>query len=420
MWSCLSFVCLLKCLKWNTVAARLVPVPSCTNLISSSFNRSLNWFHTQELCILITMETVYPDYICGLVLLTELTLFCWITVLMSHFLSAGDAGSSQCWLGAVAETDSLPRGQMVWEEDEQKLTVLVWWDLLWPVWVILRLCGRPCLGLRGRFSPAVRLKHQRTAIPRLMLRSSWLIPAVFWWADDGVQLIAAWTRPRPSVFSCRKQRSDRECDRDPGGCPEQQRHQRPSSCQSGGRGRGWRSHAHTARVVIAVVWKRDRDSGHHRRRISVSSAESQDRWRRRDRWEVRAGAASGSDLFTEGFTAFLWKLCSCLCSDVSAGLDLDLDLDDSSSGVTAGGSDEQQEFSDSASFSIPSLELSDGLTAAAAVSSMDMEDSLSLSCSAPGPETSSASTQVPGLKEEGLAGADGEAPSGGEKTNKDI
>lgn len=93
-----------------------------------------------------------------------------------------------------------------------------------------------------------------------------------------------------------------------------------------------------------------------------------------------------------------------------AGLDLDLDLEDNSSVVT----DEQQEFSD---FSIPSLELSDGLTAAA--SSMDVEDNLSLSCSGPGPETSSVSTEVPGVKE-GLLEADGEAPSGGGKTNEDF
>lgn len=110
---------------------------------------------------------------------------------------------------------------------------------------------------------------------------------------------------------------------------------------------------------------------------------------------------------------------------VPAGVDLDLDLDpdldpdldDSSSVVTAGGSDEQQDFSDSASFSIPSLELSDGPPAAA--SSKDMEDSRSLSCSAPGPGTSSSSTGVPGLKEEGVSGADGEASSAGEKTNRD-
>lgn len=88
---------------------------------------------------------------------------------------------------------------------------------------------------------------------------------------------------------------------------------------------------------------------------------------------------------------------------------LDLDLDDNSSVVTAGGSEEQQEFSDSASFSIPSLELSDGLTVAAATTSMDLEDSPSLSCSAPGPEPSSMSTEVPALKE-GLLEAHGEAP----------
>lgn len=101
-------------------------------------------------------------------------------------------------------------------------------------------------------------------------------------------------------------------------------------------------------------------------------------------------------------------------------LDLDLDLDDDSSVVTAGGSDDQQEFSDSASFSIPSLELSDGLTPAPAASSMDMEDSLSLSCSAPGPQTGAASAEVPAVKEEELLGADGEAPPGGETRNQDV
>ncbi|XP_010753802.1 ubiquitin carboxyl-terminal hydrolase MINDY-1 [Larimichthys crocea] len=65
----------------------------------------------------------------------------------------------------------------------------------------------------------------------------------------------------------------------------------------------------------------------------------------------------------------------------------DLDLEDSSSAATAGGSDDQRESTDSASFSIPSLELSDGLTAAG--SSLDVEDGLSSSYSAPGVEAPS-------------------------------
>lgn len=76
--------------------------------------------------------------------------------------------------------------------------------------------------------------------------------------------------------------------------------------------------------------------------------------------------------------------------------------------VTAGASDDQQESSDSASFSIPSLEFSDGLTAAA--SSLDVEDSLSPSCC--GPQTSSTSTQAPGVKDDQQLGAEGEAQSG--------
>ncbi|TWW65907.1 ubiquitin carboxyl-terminal hydrolase MINDY-1 [Takifugu flavidus] len=84
---------------------------------------------------------------------------------------------------------------------------------------------------------------------------------------------------------------------------------------------------------------------------------------------------------------------------------LDLDENENSSVVTAGASDDQQESSDSASFSIPSLEFSDGLTAAA--SSLDMEDSLSPSCC--GPQTSSTSTEVPGLKDDQQLGAEGGA-----------
>ncbi|KAM9384474.1 ubiquitin carboxyl-terminal hydrolase MINDY-1 isoform 1-T2 [Pholidichthys leucotaenia] len=56
------------------------------------------------------------------------------------------------------------------------------------------------------------------------------------------------------------------------------------------------------------------------------------------------------------------------------GPDPDLDLDPDDSEVTADGSDDQHESTDSASFSIPSLELSDG--AAATGNSLDVEDGL--------------------------------------------
>lgn len=87
---------------------------------------------------------------------------------------------------------------------------------------------------------------------------------------------------------------------------------------------------------------------------------------------------------------------------VSAGLDLD--LDESSSVVTAGGSDDQRESSDSASFSIPSLDLSDGLMATG--TSLDVEDG-----SAVDTEAGSPSTEAPGLKDEDAAGAAGETCS---------
>uniref|UniRef100_A0A3P8SX81 Ubiquitin carboxyl-terminal hydrolase n=1 Tax=Amphiprion percula TaxID=161767 RepID=A0A3P8SX81_AMPPE len=77
---------------------------------------------------------------------------------------------------------------------------------------------------------------------------------------------------------------------------------------------------------------------------------------------------------------------------------LDLDLEESSSLATAGGSDDQRESTDSASFSIPSLELSDGVTATG--NSLDMEDGLSSSYSALGVEGCSPSTEVPSLKED--------------------
>ena len=90
---------------------------------------------------------------------------------------------------------------------------------------------------------------------------------------------------------------------------------------------------------------------------------------------------------------------------VSIGLDLDLDLEESSSVMTGGGSDDQRESTDSASFSIPSLELSDGVIAAG--NSVDMEDDLSLSHSAQGVEGCSPSTDIPSLKEDEALEADG-------------
>ncbi|XP_070840629.1 ubiquitin carboxyl-terminal hydrolase MINDY-1 [Chaetodon trifascialis] len=77
---------------------------------------------------------------------------------------------------------------------------------------------------------------------------------------------------------------------------------------------------------------------------------------------------------------------------------LDPDLDESSSVATAGGSDDQRESTDSASFSIPSLELSDGVTATG--NSLDVEDGLSSSYSALGVEGGSPSTEVPSLKDD--------------------
>ncbi|XP_023135283.2 ubiquitin carboxyl-terminal hydrolase MINDY-1 [Amphiprion ocellaris] len=80
------------------------------------------------------------------------------------------------------------------------------------------------------------------------------------------------------------------------------------------------------------------------------------------------------------------------------GGDPGLDLEESSSLATAGGSDDQRESTDSASFSIPSLELSDGVTATG--NSLDVEDGLSSSYSALGVEGCSPSTEVPSLKED--------------------
>lgn len=85
---------------------------------------------------------------------------------------------------------------------------------------------------------------------------------------------------------------------------------------------------------------------------------------------------------------------------------LDLDLEESSSVATAGGSDDQRESTDSASLSIPSLELSDGVTATG--NSLDVEDGLSSSYSALGVEGGSPSTEVSGLKaDEALEAAGG-------------
>lgn len=84
--------------------------------------------------------------------------------------------------------------------------------------------------------------------------------------------------------------------------------------------------------------------------------------------------------------------------------------------ATAGGSDDQQESSDSASFSIPSLEQSDGVPATG--NSLDIENGLTLSSSTLGPEAGSPSTEVPGLKEEQPQGGSGEVPSGGSSASR--
>uniref|UniRef100_A0A3B3HFJ6 Ubiquitin carboxyl-terminal hydrolase n=1 Tax=Oryzias latipes TaxID=8090 RepID=A0A3B3HFJ6_ORYLA len=76
----------------------------------------------------------------------------------------------------------------------------------------------------------------------------------------------------------------------------------------------------------------------------------------------------------------------------------DVNLEESSSVLTEGGSDDQRDSTDSASFSIQSLEFSDGLPAAG--SSLDIEDGLSSSCPAPGVESFPVSTDVPSLKED--------------------
>lgn len=85
---------------------------------------------------------------------------------------------------------------------------------------------------------------------------------------------------------------------------------------------------------------------------------------------------------------------------------LDQDLDESSSVMTTGGSDDQRESTDSASFSIPSLDLSDGVITAG--NSLDIEDGLSSSNVAAGVEDCSPSTEVPSLKEGEVLEAAGE------------
>ncbi|XP_026011969.1 ubiquitin carboxyl-terminal hydrolase MINDY-1 [Astatotilapia calliptera] len=90
-----------------------------------------------------------------------------------------------------------------------------------------------------------------------------------------------------------------------------------------------------------------------------------------------------------------------------AGAGPGLDVEESSSVVTAGGSDDQLESTDSASFSIPSLELSDGVVTTG--NSLDVDDGLSSSYSALGAEGCSPSTEVPSLQDEAALEAAGGA-----------
>ncbi|KAM3858563.1 ubiquitin carboxyl-terminal hydrolase MINDY-1 [Diretmus argenteus] len=83
---------------------------------------------------------------------------------------------------------------------------------------------------------------------------------------------------------------------------------------------------------------------------------------------------------------------------------LDLELEESS---TAGGSDNQRQSSDSASFSIPSLELSEGYTGTG--NSLCVDEALSSSYSALGVDGHSPATEVPSLSEEEALGAAGAA-----------
>lgn len=96
---------------------------------------------------------------------------------------------------------------------------------------------------------------------------------------------------------------------------------------------------------------------------------------------------------------------------VSVPAGLDLDMEDSSSVATGGGSEDQRESTDSASFSIPSLELSDGVTVTG--NSLDVDDGLSSTYSALGAEAGSLSTEVPSLKDDETSETAGETSCGG-------
>lgn len=85
----------------------------------------------------------------------------------------------------------------------------------------------------------------------------------------------------------------------------------------------------------------------------------------------------------------------------------DLDLEESSSAMTAVDSDDQRESTDSASFSIPSLELSDG--ALTTGNSLDIEDGLSSTYSAPGVEGGSPSVEAPTVNTDEAPEAAGKA-----------
>ncbi|CAL8293065.1 unnamed protein product [Merluccius merluccius] len=87
-----------------------------------------------------------------------------------------------------------------------------------------------------------------------------------------------------------------------------------------------------------------------------------------------------------------------------------LDVEESSSVVTAGGSQDQRQSSDSASFSIPSLELSEGNTAAG--NCLDVDEALTPSLSALVVEGASASTEWPSPKGEEALGDAGVAGGG--------
>lgn len=82
---------------------------------------------------------------------------------------------------------------------------------------------------------------------------------------------------------------------------------------------------------------------------------------------------------------------------------VDLEMEESSSVATAGGSEDHRQSTDSASLSIPSLELSDGN--AGTGNSLDVDEALSSSYSAMGVGGRSPSTEVPSLREEEALGA---------------